>query len=174
MQNYSLKLRGGGLCAFGFRFLVLGGLALFWGLVSCGFAAELNVDSVCELIYQGKFDAVGELIEKSGQEQQAPLSRLADIVKEYQGINERRRLARETAYKEQLAELEKLKLKTKADDANDANGISKAFVVISKLSESANEKETSVLVLDSNADKFTASILLKVFSGLRKCRSTFY
>lgn len=35
------------------------------------------------------------------------------------------------------------------------------------LSESANEKETSVLVLDSNADKFTASILLKVFSGLR-------
>jgi carboxyl-terminal processing protease len=84
--------------------------------------AEPNlIEKACELIYQGKFDAAGELIKQSGgsvgtQDLSPALSGLAQIISDYNSISQRRKLAREAAYKEQLAEIEKFR----AADANNA------------------------------------------------------
>ena len=70
-------------------------------------STEPNIaKTVCELIYQDKFEAAEELIEQSTQHPQ--LGQLAQIVQEYRSINQRRHLARESSYQEQLAELESL------------------------------------------------------------------
>jgi len=68
------------------------------------------IERACELIYQGKFESAGELIKQSNQDTPS-VSALTKIVEEWKAINQRRQSARENAYREQLAELEKLKAK---------------------------------------------------------------
>ena len=125
-------------------------------------------EAACELIYQGKFDAAGALIEQSGQDQQPQLSKLAEIIREYQGIDQRRQSAREDAYKEQLAELAKLEEApfwaetekspaqaevdannpTDSNDVNDVSNITKALLVITNTCEFADQKQKDQLLSD--------------------------
>jgi len=98
--------------------------------------------TVCELICQGKFSDANELIQKSGQIEQPQLQRLAEIVKEYQSIQERRESSRKAAFKEQLAELEKLKSPA-GSDVNDPNV--KAGSVASKRPGDANDPNTKAI-----------------------------
>ena len=120
------------------------------------------VKTACELIYQGRFDAAGELIQhqlslgprligagQSSQDAQPQLGRLAEIVREYQAISQRRQLAQEAAYTEKLAELEKLRVATDTNDVNDVNDIPKVLSVIAKVSDFANEQQKEKLLSDS-------------------------
>ncbi|UCE99521.1 MAG: S41 family peptidase [Planctomycetota bacterium] len=70
------------------------------------------VKTVCDLIYQGEFDAAGELME---QTRQAPVAKsgsldgLAQIIQEFRAISKRREEARRTTYAEKMAELEEFR-----------------------------------------------------------------
>ena len=115
------------------------------------------VKTACELISHGKFDAAGELIldarTRIGNQEsriETQLGQLAEIVGEYKSISEQRRSAREAAYAERLAELEKLRVATDTNDVNDnvndVNNISKALSVIAKVSEFADEAQKAELL----------------------------
>ena len=96
------------------------------------------VETVCELIYQGQFDAADELIGEDSR-----LGRLAKIVQEYKEIEQRRQSARKVAYEEQLAELEKFRAEA---DSNDVNDIPAVFSVISKAVEFADDAQREQLL----------------------------
>ena len=124
--------------------------------------AEPNiVEIACELIYQGKFDAAGELIKSSSTYRDASCKKnaqyatrntqceeLAKIVQEYQTISQRRRKAREAAYAERLAELEKFRVAADTNDVNDVNDTSAILSVIAKACEFANEAQRSELLCE--------------------------
>ena len=116
-------------------------------------------EAACELICQGKFDAAGELIRQSYEGYPSEVSRAVDqlleIIGEYQAVTRQRQSARETAYKEQLAELEKRRVAmdtndvndlTATADANDANDITEALSVIVNASEFANDAQRTELL----------------------------
>ena len=111
------------------------------------------VETVCELIYQGQFDAADELTGERSQ-----LGQLAKIVQEYKSINQRRQSAREAAYQEQLAELEKFRAEADANDVNDigfpqsgvaVNDIPAVFSVIVRACEFADEAQREQLLSES-------------------------
>jgi carboxyl-terminal processing protease len=82
---------------------------------NAGTPAELNeqdiVEAACALIEQGKFDAAGQLIEASGSSRPEwkLVSQLKEIVGQWQQMQKERQSQKETTYKEQLAELERVK-----------------------------------------------------------------
>jgi len=113
------------------------------------------VKTACELIYQGKFDAAAELIEQSDKTIYPQLGQLPQIVQQYKDISKQRQSARETAYQEQLAELQKLQTRSKPSDANDltdtndVNDIVNVLSVIAKASEFANQQQKDRLLADA-------------------------
>jgi carboxyl-terminal processing protease len=105
---------------------------------------SVAVDVVCELIYQGKFDAADKVVVENSR-----LGRLAKIVDEYQDIKERRQLAGEAAYKEQLAELEKFQAEMDSNDVNDVNDVLKMLGLIAKAREYASDSQKEQLLSES-------------------------
>lgn len=70
------------------------------------------VETACNMISQGKFDEAGRLMETAGGESgpdRASITQLKDIVGQWRRLQESRESQKEAAYKEQLAELERLK-----------------------------------------------------------------
>ncbi|MGB2806576.1 MAG: S41 family peptidase [Sedimentisphaerales bacterium] len=108
---------------------------------------SVAVDAVCELIYQGSFDAADKVVVENSR-----LGRLAKIIAEYKNINQQRQSARQDAYKLQLAELEKFRAATDSndvddvDDVNDVNDITKALGIIAKVYEFADESQKKQLL----------------------------
>lgn len=102
------------------------------------------VDVACELIYQGKFDAADKVVVENSR-----LGRLAKIIAEYQDIKQRRQLAGEAAYKEQLAELEEFRAGTDSNDVNDVNDVLKMLGLIAKAREFADEAQKEQLLSES-------------------------
>jgi carboxyl-terminal processing protease len=108
------------------------------------------------LIYEGKFEAADKLIKQTGRNDPAQLditaARLLEVVDQYKSISQDRQLAQEAAYKEALAELEKLQVQADANDVNDANSaddISSIFSIIAKTGEFADEEQKKQLLSDS-------------------------
>jgi len=123
------------------------------------------VKTVCHLIYEGKFEAAGELVQQrlgdvvgsiSG-EQKGQLGRLAEIAEEYKGIGQRRQQAREAAYKEQLAKLEEFQADadtkdtggTDVNDVNETGRVIKVLSVIAGAREFADEQQKQELLSDA-------------------------
>ena len=110
------------------------------------------LETACELICQGKFNAAGELIKQFSQDQQPQLEQLARIVAEYNDISQRRREAHEAVYEEQLANLEKFQADGDANDINDisdfndVNNITAALMVIAKVCEFADQEQKDKLL----------------------------
>jgi carboxyl-terminal processing protease len=122
------------------------------------------IERSCELIYQGKFDAAGELIKsrqvgsEDTQSRSPSLAGLAKIVEESRSISQRRQSAREAAYREQLAELEKFRAKIDVNDikdannrsdVNDVNNIAAVLSVITKACEFADQSQKEKLLSDA-------------------------
>lgn len=81
------------------------------------------VVKACELISQGEFGAARQAIEEATRTSGGKarfLPEIAEIVTEYEQVSRRRQLAREKAYEEQLADIEKLR-NGDANDIGDAN-----------------------------------------------------
>jgi carboxyl-terminal processing protease len=112
-----------------------------------GQAVESSIiDTACELIYEGKFDAADKVVVENSR-----LGHLASIIGEYKAINRQRQSAREAAYSEQLAELEKLQAETDGNDVdvNDVNDITKILGVINKVCEFADDSQREQLLSGS-------------------------
>jgi len=140
-------------CAFASRPVVLDPCATDVKAAESGTVAK-----ACRSIFQGKFAAAGQLIDKAavdGQPQPRFLRELAKITDEYEAISQRRQSAREAAYAEQLAELEKLEKGDVNDvgdansvDPNDPNDFSAVLLIISKAREFADEAQRERLLGD--------------------------
>ena len=131
-------------------------------------SAQSNaVKIACELIYQGKFDAAAEQIEQSDRTTYPQLGRLAELIQQYKDISKQRQSARESAYQEQLAELQKRQAPllsqgqawprasagtTDVNDTNDVNDVNdtvSVLLVIAKASELASQAQREHLFSDA-------------------------
>lgn len=116
------------------------------------------VNKVCKLVFEGRFDAAEKLIADSsspGIQQGGFLQDLAGITGEYEVIRKRRQAAREKAYSEQLAELQKIEIGDFNDvedannvDPNDPNDLSAVLLVIGKTREFADDAQREELLGD--------------------------
>lgn len=131
---------------------------VIFAVVGCSFAAQPatvfdsnaaapavnaagNTEAVRQLLYQGKFADAGKLIEQ-GSGSDGGLKELSAVVRQYKQIQTRREAAREVKFKEQMAELETLKV---AADGNDANG-TKALTIVAMACEFAGEAQKKELL----------------------------
>lgn len=119
-------------------------------------SAQSNaVKIVCELIYQGKFDTAAELIGQSDRTTYPQLGRLTKIIQEYKDISKQRQSARESAYQQQLAELQKRQAQGKTNDVSDTNDVNdvndtvSVLLVIAKGSELASQQQREHLFSDA-------------------------
>jgi len=149
-------------CAFASRAVVLDPCETTGEVGESEAVEPSTVERVCELIYQGEFATAGQLIAKSGGDEHPHarfLSELAEIVREYEDISKRRQSAREAAYKEQLAELEKFRNGADANsandivdandaDPNDANDVSLVLSVVARVREFADDARKERLLDD--------------------------
>jgi carboxyl-terminal processing protease len=110
-----------------------------------------TVRAVCELIFEGEFEAADDLIEQSRQAG-PEFNQLAEIIAEYRKIGEQRQLARQVAFEEQSDKLEEFRLAAKtseANDVNEVNDIPKILAVVARGSEFADEQQKDELLFDS-------------------------
>ncbi len=125
------------------------------GAAATASAQSGAVKTVCELIYHSKFDAAAEQIEQSDRTTYPQLGRLAEIIQEYKDTSKQRQSAREAAYQEQLAELQKRRAQGKTSDVNDTNDVNdvndtvSVLLVIAKASEFANQVQREHLFSDA-------------------------
>ncbi len=115
-------------------------------------AAEANsVRAVCELIYKGEFEAAGDLI-KQFRPVSPEMNRLAEIIAEYEKIDEQQQSSRQAAFEEQLDKLEEFRLASKtneSNDVNDVNNIPKILAVVANACEFADEQQKDELLSDA-------------------------
>ncbi|MHC4439167.1 MAG: hypothetical protein ACYS3S_17565, partial [Planctomycetota bacterium] len=143
-------------------------IRLFWlvtivlssAAYSSSAAESLSVESgvigqAFKLITEGQFDAADELIKQSSNENPVQLDRAApqllQVVDQYKSISQQRQSAREDAYAESLAELEKFQAPAEANDVNDANetdNLISVLSVINKTGEFADKEQKKQLLSD--------------------------
>jgi carboxyl-terminal processing protease len=113
---------------------------------------NLLIEQICSAINKGDFAVAQKLIEGSEKYKSPKITQLLEIISEYEAIEKTRKSTREAAYREQLAELEKLQIKTgevnDTNDVNDVNDISKALSVIAKVNEFANKAQKEELLYE--------------------------
>ncbi len=113
---------------------------------------ETQIKQICSAIYKGDFATARQILEVSKKPKSKAIAHLADITCEYEAIEKRRQSAREAAYQEQLAKLERLSTKTDNNDVNnvssvsDVNNISEALSVIASAREFADEQQKQELL----------------------------
>ncbi len=119
------------------------------------------IEQICSEIYEGDFAGARGLVGRSDKPESAAITRLADIISEYEATEEKRRAAQKAAYEEQLSELAQLQesfgsrrfgaeqAQTDVDDVNDVNDIVDALLVIFKAREFADEAQKEQLLSDS-------------------------
>lgn len=127
-----------------------------------------QIDGICSAIYKGDFAAARKLLGGSTESKSTAITRLADVISEYEAIEERRELARQAAYQKQLAKLQEY---AGASDSNvsegisgdqnepqgdaglpkspDPNDIPKVLSVIAKVADFADEQQKQQLLSDS-------------------------
>jgi len=131
-----------------------------------------KVTAACRLIYEGRFDAAGDLVAKIRNAEKGRIERLEYVIERYGAIASQRQVARAQAYAEQMKELETLKLSvdltqpevsasadtdaelgtSAADDPNDPNDpndITDVLAVINKAAEFADEQQKTSLLANA-------------------------
>jgi len=112
----------------------------------------LDAEKAYELIYQKDYRVFSDLIKDSHRHSSNNLIPLANLVKEYQAIENKRQLVSEAAYEEQMSKLKEFQLESYSPEANDVNDIkelSKFFSAIAKAGEYADEQQKTELLSDS-------------------------
>jgi carboxyl-terminal processing protease len=144
-------------CAFASRPAVIDPCATEVEAVRSDANEAAAVNRACELVFEGNFEAAAKLV--NSQEQGRFLQKLAEITAEYEAISKRRQAAREAAYGEQLAELQKLEAPqgalgagdvndvgdANAVDPNDPNDLPAVLLIIGKACEFANDAQKKQL-----------------------------
>jgi carboxyl-terminal processing protease len=114
------------------------------------------IEQACNLIDEGRFEAADELIKQNSSDNLSQIDkaapRLLKVVDEYKSISQLRQSAKEAAYAEAMAELEKLQAPPEANDVNDANetdALISALSAINKTGEFSDEAQKKQLLSES-------------------------
>jgi carboxyl-terminal processing protease len=107
------------------------------------------LEQACQPIYRGDFGQAQRLIEGASAEQDANLAPLLRIVDEYREIEQRRQAGRRQAYRQQLAELDKLRRAWDSNDPNEGDNLAKVLSVVFQAREFANDEQKESLLSDS-------------------------
>jgi carboxyl-terminal processing protease len=111
------------------------------------------VEQACQLISEGRFEAVDGLARQASGSHSTQLGatarQLLHIADEYKEIAEYRLSAQKVAYSEALADLGKLQEPNDVSDSRDANDITAALSVIAKTSEFADSTQKEQLLSDT-------------------------
>ncbi len=118
--------------------------------VTVGGESAVLIEQICSKITEGDFAGARDFLERSDKSKSTAITRLVDVISEYEATEEKRRAARKAAYKEQLVELEKFQAEIDIDDVNDVNDIVDALSVINKVCEFADEAQKKQLLSDSS------------------------
>jgi len=121
--------------------------------VSVGGESAPIIEQICSSIYRGDFAAAREAVGPRKKSKSTAITRLVDIIPEYEATEEKRQIARKAAYEEQLAELEKFQAETDIDDVEDVNDIVDMLSVITKVCEFADEVQKQELLSDSSVKR---------------------
>ncbi len=97
----------------------------------------------CQLVYEGKFELAGELVESKSCGVSTEFAEIAGITEQYQALNQRRKEAHQKSYQERWDKLEKLYLGVDSNDVNDPNdgGTSAVLSTAAILMELADEQQ---------------------------------
>ena len=113
------------------------------------------VGQACRLIDQGKFEDAGKLIKQNSDSDPNRLDqasrRLLQIVDGYQDISQKMKQVRDEAYAQRMAELDKLRTKSDANnvgDVNDVNDITAALSAIANVLELADRQQKEKVLSD--------------------------
>jgi len=114
------------------------------------------VEQACKLIYEGKFEQADGLIKKTeGAESAQPTGttrQLVQIADQYKDIFQQRQTARDAAYAEARAEMQKSRDKidiNNLNDANDVNDLNSLLSAIAKAGEFASKTQKEQLLSDA-------------------------
>ena len=111
------------------------------------------VEQACQLISEGRFEAVDGLVGQASGSHSTQLGatarQLLHIADEYKEIAEHRQSAQKVTYSEALADLAKLQEPNDVSDSRDANDITAALSVIAKTSEFADATQKEQLLADT-------------------------
>jgi len=105
--------------------------------------AKIVIASACEKILTSDFETAGRIIENSAISGSKGLEQLAVIIDEYGAIKARRDDSRNSAYTEQINELQEIQQKTRPEDVND---IAEVFAPIIKAVQHADKSEKEALL----------------------------
>jgi len=162
-QNQDSKFK---ILIFKFWFLAFSFTLFVFSVAVCVFAeqppvsqkscevipTEVAIERICSAIYKGDFAAAREVLGKRYKFESTAISRLADladIVSEYEAIEQQREKAREQAYAEQLTKLERFRADADVNDVNDANNITSVLSVIAGACEFADERQRDKLLSEA-------------------------
>ncbi len=133
-----------------------------------------SLTKACQLIYQGRFDAAKELLQKTDASHGERAGQLERIIRDYEQINQSRQVARAEAYAEQLKELDKLRAVvdlsvtvpetvaatdgdpnagSPAAEPNEPNDVTDVLVVLAKATEFADDEQKQSLLADPFVQK---------------------
>ena len=111
------------------------------------------VEQACQLISEGRFEAVDGLVGQASGSHSTQLGatarQLLHIADEYKEIAEHRQSAQKVTYSEALADLAKMQEPNDVSDSRDANDITAALSVIAKTSEFADATQKEQLLADT-------------------------
>ena len=138
---------------YGFKAQSNNAVALQSASVTIGGESAVLIEQICSEIYEGDFGGARGLVKRSNKSNSAAISRLDNVISEYESTEEKRRTALKAAYEEQLAELEKFKAEKDIDDINDVNDIVDTLSVINQAGEFADEAQKEKLLSDSFVKK---------------------
>jgi carboxyl-terminal processing protease len=117
--------------------------------VATGGESVALIEQICSEIYEGNFATARELVGQGNKSKDIVVGELANVISEFEAIEQRRHKVIETAYEEQLAKLEKFKTEKNIEDINDVNDIVEALTVINQVCEYANQQQKAKLLSDS-------------------------
>jgi carboxyl-terminal processing protease len=97
----------------------------------------------CHLVYEGKFELAGRLVESKRCGVSAEFAEIAGITEQYRALSQRREEAHQESYQKRWDKLEKLYLGVDSNDVNDPNdsGTSAVLSTAAILMELADEQQ---------------------------------
>jgi carboxyl-terminal processing protease len=105
-----------------------------------------QIERIFSAIYTGDFTGAREALGGSPQSKSAAINQLINIISEYEAVDAKRQSTREDAYREELAELEKLRVQADTNGINDINDITAVLLVTVQASDLADERQKAELL----------------------------
>jgi hypothetical protein len=112
-----------------------------------------QIEGIFSAIYTGDFAGAREALGGSPESKSTAINQLINIISEYEVVDAKRQSTREDAYREELAELEKLRVQADTNGINDINDITAVLLVVVQASDLADERQKAELLSEPFVQK---------------------